>query len=346
MNYYKYANSLNLTIHEIYTTVYNYRHLAMARYGVNWEDAIDDTFHHILEHYDKSKGELGPYVHRIINTIHLNKYAHETNRGIGDGEETELDVESDKRAVELDSETNPYNLVMITQEDNIEYQESLKACVDYLLPYFLVDYEFFKTKDTSLRNRSVKYTDLFKKFSYKEISEAMDILNSYYKQAKYIKTLSDSCHIKGFGDDRYQKSLDKTLSYEARIGDIIRCKAVGAVRRKYPYLLDIKDVLGRIFIMFYDEDGVASTKIGDTTVYCSLSGKLLLSKEELFHRIENEIIGSILARNTNLKVLHYEKGKEMILLSTKEEVPSIVISMFKAGIYIPLTRLVMGKVEK
>ena len=97
--------------------------------------------------------------------------------------------------------------------------------------------------------------------------------------------------------------------------------------------------------MFYDIGGVGSRLIYGINVFCSLSGNVYFSKDDLFDSLEREIIGSVLAMRTNLKVLHYDRGKEMIFTSTRDDEPSVALTMFKTKVLIPLTRLFIGKLE-
>lgn len=339
MQYYKYVRkSDSVLIFKIHQAVQNCKPLAMAKYKSNWEDALDDAYFHILEHFDESQGSLEHYAMSVVSTIYLNKYSREI------GSEIVFDIESDKTAVKKDEVANPYNNMSFEEED-IEYDKELKNCIQYLLPYFIKDYELFYSKDSS--TRKLNYNGLFELFPIKVLVDAVEILSKgYYEEAKYLNILSKECHMRNFDADRYKNSLDKTLAYDGRIGDIVKCKAIGVKRKKYVYSLNIESLIDRIYKMFYDIQGIASKVICDNTVYCTLSGKLICGKDTLYEALEREIIGSVLAMRTNLKVLNYEKGVEIILTSTREDEPSIILTMFKTGVHIPLTRLIMGKVEK
>ena len=345
MKYYAYVESIDTKVFDmVFTTVSKYKPLAISKYGSNWKDALDATLFHVLSHYDLAKGSLESYVCSIVSTIHLNRFSKEFNMGIDpDSEETLFDVKADEYAIQKSEETNPLSELLAKEEDE-EYAQNLSSCVHYLLPYFLKDYELFKTRDAS--NRKLNYSGLFTKYSAQVIADAVDVLASDYEAAKYLKVVSKGCHARNFGTDRYKKSIDKSLEYITRIGDIVKCKAHGVVRQKYIYLLDIQDILNSLSIMFYSEEGIAVRKIYDTDVYCSVSGQLILDKKELYKTLEREIIGSLLASRTNLKVLHYDVGKELLLTSTNFEEAPIVLQLFQTGIYIPMVRLVMGAVEK
>ena len=337
MRYFDYAVKSDAVLtYKIYQAVANCKQLAMAKYKANWEDALDTAYFHILENYDTSRGDLEHYAMSIVSTIYLNRFSKEVTSDVF------LEMELGKCASKADKISNPYNSILFEEED-IEHNNDLRSCIQYLLPYFIKDYELFYSRDGS--TRKLKYTGLFEKFSSKIILEAVDTLSKrYYDEAKYLNTLSKSCHARDFDTDRYKSSLEKTLSYVGRIGDIVKCKYIANKRRKCIYRLDIDDLLGRVYTMFYDSDGVARRVIYEEVVYCSLSGKLLCSKEELFEVLEREIIGKVLSRRTNLKVLHYQKGVELLLTSSQDNEPSVILNMFKAGIYIPLKRLIMGDV--
>lgn len=343
MRYFKYAlHSDPVLLMQIHEIVYRYKPLAAKMYKSNWEDALNDAYFHVVENYNPSSGELEPYICSIIKTIYLNKFSSNSKEVYSD---TVLDLGSAKRSIEMDYETNPYSSVE-SWEENTECGDSLENCIQDFLPYFVKDFEFFVSRDTS--KRKLRYTDLdlFNRYSTSVIFQAMDTLSEYYDDVKYLKDLAKSCHIRNFDSDRYKASKDKTLEYITRIGDIVRCRVVRSNRLKCPYLLDISDVIKKLFNMFYSEKGIASRVIHNRVVYCTLSGQIVFSKEDLYDHLERELIGSILAMRNNFKVLNYEKGSEIIFTSSGEVVPTVVLSIFRVGIYIPLTRLVMGRLEK
>ena len=339
MKYYKYIRkSDKVLIFKVHQAVRNCKNLAISKYGSNWEDALDDAYFHILDHYDETQGSLQHYATSIVGKIYLNKFAKEV------GSDIVYDIESDKQAQDNDKQYNEYESIEF-DIDSLEYSEELNSCIQYLIPFFIKDYELFRSKDSS--TRKLDYSGLFEKFSFNAICETVKILaDKYYDNAKYIRTLSKGCHVRNFKADRYKSSLDKTLSYLGRIGDIVKCKLIGTKRKKFLYTIDLNDLLDKIFIMFYSKEGLASIEIEGNPVYCSLSGNIVFSKEDLYDYLEREIIGSVLALRSNLKVLHYTEGKEIILTSTKEDEQRVILSMFNTGVYIPLKRLILGKIVK
>lgn len=339
MRYYKYVRMQDqVFVFRVHKAVQACKAMAILKYRSRWEDALDDAYFHIIKNFDDSKGSLEHYAMSIVSTIYLNKYSKEV------GSETVLEIESERKAMESVRVSNPYDdLLDALEEEGTDYDEEVHQCIKYLLPLFIKDYEMFRSKDSS--DRKMKYSGLFDMFSFKVISSAVKILaDDYYDDAKYINTLSKNCHVKNFKEDRYKSSLDKTLSYISRIDDIVRCKAIGVKRKKYAYLIDIVDVLSKIFSMFYDKEGVAQREIDGVPIYCSLSGQILLSKDELFETLEREIVGTLLALRTNLKVLNYERGKELVVTSTRVYEPEVIIQMFQAGVHIPMKKLMIGRV--
>lgn len=336
MKYYNYIQQSDTTFaYRVYLAIAKCKKLAIAKYKSNWEDALDTAYFHVLDNFDDSKGDLDNYAMSIVSTIYLNKFSKEVTSDLV------ISIESDKSALEDSKTTNPYDYLFLEEED-IEYSTELENCIQYLLPYFIKDYELFYSKDAS--TRKLKYKGLFERFTPKVIMEAVNKLTEgYYDEVKYLNTLSKSCHARDYDTNRYKNSLDKTVSYVGRIGDIVKCKYVSKKRRKCIYLLDIEDILSRVYTMFYDEDGIARRVIYEEVVYCTLSGKLVCSKQELYEVLEREIIGKLLALRTNLKVLHYVRGAELLVTSTQDSEPSIILNMFKAGIYLPFKRLIMGE---
>lgn len=335
MKYFKYVRDADsLLAYKAHVAVRKCKPLAMSKYGSRWEDALDDAYFHIMDHYNEAQGSLEHYALSVVGTISLNRYAKEV------GSDTVFDIESNKEAVKYDELNSPFDSVL--KEEDIEYDSALKQCVQYLLPLFIKDYKMFGSKDGS--DRKMSYKGLFDKFPVSIISKVFKTLGEeYYEEGKYLNELSKDCHMRNFSADRFESSLDKTISYQGRIGDIIKCKATGVKRKKYLYDLNIDDLCNKVYNMFYDIGGLGSRLIYGITVYCSLSGNIYFTKEDLFESLEREIVGSVLAMRTNLKVLYYEKGKEMIFTSTRDDEPSVALTMFKTKVLIPLTRLFIGK---
>lgn len=339
MKYYKYVRMQDqVFVFRVHQAVQACKALAISKYKSRWEDALDDAYFHIIKNFDDSKGSLEHYAMSIVSTIYLNKYSKEV------GSETVLEIESERKAMESVRVSNPYEeLLDVIEEEGTDYDEEIHLCIKYLLPFFIKDYEMFRSKDSS--DRKMSYKGLFDMFPFKVINSAVKTLtDKYYEDAKYLSNLSKSCHIKNFKADRYKNSLDRTLSYISRVGDIVRCSAIGVKRKKYAYLIDINDILNKIYTMFYDSNGVARRVIDGTILYCSLSGQIVLTKEDLYDALEREIIGTLLALRTNLKVLNYEKGKELVVTSTRVYEPEVIIQMFQAGVYIPMKKLMIGRI--
>ena len=119
MKYYRYVrNSDSVLAFKVHNAVMNCKQLAIAKYKSNWEDALDDAYFHILEHFDESQGSLEHYAMSVVSTIYLNKYSREV------GSDIVFDIESDKYAVEKDEETNPYN--MYFEEEDVEYSKQVE----------------------------------------------------------------------------------------------------------------------------------------------------------------------------------------------------------------------------
>lgn len=340
MKYFKYAKGIDsILMYKIHIALQGCKNLAISKYKSNWEDALDDAYFHILEHYDESKGSLMNYAISVVSTIQKNKYIKEI------GSDKVFDIESDKYALEDNKLNNQYDNIVFKEED-IEYNNKVRSCIQYLLPFFIKDCELFYNKDSSLRK--MNYSELFKKYDIKVINSAINELSPYYDDAKHLNNLSKSCHIRSFDSNRYKNSLDKTLKYVTKINNVVKCKSIGVNRKKYAYNLDIESLLENIYDMFYNIDymSVACRMIDNIPVYCTLSGKFCFSKDDLFKIVESEIIGSVLALRNNLKVIYYSSGNNIIFTSTKEDESLIYLNMFNKSFNIPLSRLVIGKIIK
>lgn len=341
MMYFKYVGKIDSqTSLEIFQKVRQYEPLAKKVYGgnsANWESALDDAYFHILNHYDASKGPLEGYITKIVKTIHLNKYSRETNKEVES--DVLLDISSDKYAMSQDNYTNPCDLI-VDKEEDITRDSDVMNCVKYLLPYFLKDYEVFYSKGEV--HRKFSYKGIFEKFSVNVLYKSVTELLKYYEEAKRISTLAKSCHVRNFAPDRYKSSVDKTIIFICKIGDIVKCKMAGVKRKKYVYSLNLNDLLDKLIDMFYVDDGIAKVIICGIDVFCSLSGQFYYSIDELKNSLETEIIGTILALRTNLKVIDYKKNDEILFSSTNEDEARIILSLFNTGVYMPLVKLTVS----
>lgn len=329
MNYFKYAKSYNgYRAMRIYQEVQNLKGYAISIYKGLWEDALDMSFFHILENFDENSGcELSHYALRVVGTILLGKYNHEIEH------ETSLETNLNKKSVEEDLFNPAHEILDIEEGVSVDIQE----CVRYLLPMFIQDYKFFKSKKSE--DRKLAYTGLFNMFSYETINESMDLMVKLYgEDMDYLYNLKRNCHYRNFSEDRYKDSMDNSIEYECFFKDVLIYKKLQVKSRKVFYLFNIKDAVDSIIQTYYQ--GKCSREVGDLTVYCTLSGNLVTSTEELRVVLERELVGAVLSRFSYFKVVCYEKGKSIILSSTKELEHGFTLDIFNQDFKIPIRELV------
>jgi len=137
MMYFKYVGKIDPQMSlEIFDRVMKYEPLARKTYGnnsYNWETALDDTYFHVLRHYDSSKGPLEGYIVKIVKTIGLSNFTKDGNKEVES--DVLLDICSDRESIVQDESTNPCNL-FIENEEDINRDSEVEDCVKYLLPYF------------------------------------------------------------------------------------------------------------------------------------------------------------------------------------------------------------------
>lgn len=304
MNYFNYA--LDCTPDKalrVYSVVWGLKSYARSIYRDLWEDALDMSFFHIIKNFnEESGGDLEHYATKVVGKILLNKYAHEIEH------ETSLQIELDNKSVEEGALAEVQPSISST---------NVKDCVNYLFPMFILDWVFFKTQKPEFRKLS--YEGLFEKFSESTVAKSMKYLVSKYNdELEELYNLRKECHYRNFPEDRYKSDLDETVEYISTFNGVVLLKQISGTKSKKNYYdIDLVGTINDIITELYTNENGYARKIGSCMVYCTLSGRLVLTKEELLKALETELVGAILARN-RVKVVAYEKGKSLLISSSKE----------------------------
>lgn len=323
---------------KIYETVNGLKGYAMSIYKSLWEDALDKAFFHILDNYDESSGDLEHYATKIVGTILLNKYAHEVEH------ETSLTTALDQKSLDEEVGKNPLDILM-SKEDTTQSSD-LDRCIEYLIPMFVVDYKFFKTKKSS--DRKLSYNGLFQKFSERTVASAMiSLVDKYGDDMEYIYELSKNCRMRSYQDDRYLKSMDTSVEYLGVFNNILLYKCLSRKVKKIFYSFNIRENVTTLIDVFYSSDNsIGKRTVGNVEVYCTLSGKVVTSPEELYACIERDVVGSMLAKMSHFKVVQYEKGEKMILSSPKDTTYGLVLDIFGKEFSTDIKKIVSKRVEE
>lgn len=311
MNYFDYVQSLDTErALRIYKTVYSLSSYAKTIYKGYWEDALDKAFFHVLENFDDSCGsELLHYATRVVNTISLGRFKHEISH------DTSLNLEMDKKSATIMS-SNPAN-ILLEKEENVDYS-NIKGCVQYLLPKFLIDFRFFRSMKSE--DRRCSYTNMFKVFSPEVITASVKYLvENYADEVERLHLLKKGCRYRNFDGERYKQSMEDAIEYVGTLKGTIIYKVFNKRTMRYFYNVNIESVIKDLYILYYQDNcSLLKTTIEGKEIYCTLSGQLVIGREELFKSLENEIVGTILARMSVLRVVLYEKGKSIVFSSSRE----------------------------
>lgn len=339
MNFFKYntsfVNKTSADLVEIYDVVRGLEKYAKTIYKGRWEDALDIAFFHIIQNYDPSKGELENYATKVVSGVSLNQFRKEYPY------EFISDLEDEK--------TGTIEGITITDRlDERNQRVDIENCIDYMIPFFIKDFKFFRNMETSQRKE--KYSELFKKFNFSSISAATQYLrDNYMEDVEKFYELKKTCGGKRFSSDKLNKRKDTSMEYLGELNDtlIYRRKASGNSDR-YFYKIDIKHLIENFLDKFYSQGGTAYVKIRDTIAYCTMRGEIVFSVEELMSAIERDLVGTTLSR-TNLRVVHYDVGNKIILISTTPLEYNLNISVFKDEIWVEFESMPskeMGKVGR
>lgn len=326
MEYFKHSGASNVNrAFEVFEVVQGLQGYAKTIYKSRWEDVLDMAYFHILNNFDwDGDNDLLHYATKVVGTIGLNIHAHEIEH------DTQLDIAMDKKSLNTQGLT-PEEILLAEKE----YSDGLEDCIDYLLPSFILDYKFFKSRRTE--DRILSYTGLFSKFPEVLVAKAMtELVKRYGDTLEELYSIKREANFRSFSEGRYKDSLETTLSLEGVFKGIVLFRKEGGRMTKSFYELNIKSTLRDLFLTYYSSYAVRVVK--GISVYVSLSGQLLFKEEVLLQTLEREIIGALLARNPFLKVAMYEKGKTIILTSSKE-LEELSLEIFGEPFKMPLRKL-------
>lgn len=336
MNYFTYNESISsYEAMQIYDTIQGLRGYAAKIYKGSWEDALDSSFFHIMKNYNKeSGGELEHYATRVVNTILLGKYKNEITH--------EVSLETGMNQASMDATyQNPMNILISDEE---EVSEDLKSCIHYLLPSFIEDYKFFKTRKSE--DRKLSYNGLFNMFSSATIVQAMDYMVKNYGQAvEELLSVKRKCHFRNFSADRYKSSLDTSIEYDCTLNNVLLYKKVSGRTLKKFYFLNIRETITRLIEKFYTDDTCKKTLDG-RTFYCSLSGNIVSSIDELYDTLEKELVGTVLARSQSMKVALYERNESMIVTLSKDLDYVISLKIFDEDFPLEFKKIISKCINK
>lgn len=334
----------------IQDTVEKLKPYATTIYKSLWQDALDAAFFHIIKHFDFSisdedtdslEDKLYRYSTRVVGTILLGKYNHEIEHEIS------LINGMDRESISAENRMNPLSILLDSEDEASSHD--LESCIDYLTPYFILDYKFFKSQKAD--HRKLKYTELFEKYSTTVISQAIQFLCDNYSNIMDLlyENISNTRY-RLFAKDRYKNSLDQTIRYRGFINNTIIYESNTRVKgNKSFYYFSIEETISDILSEYYSVENTAHSgkfKIHNKIAYVSLSGNIVFSVNELRDYLEYEIIGAILAKISRLRVVVYQQGKYMILSSPKNDECGLAFSMFDTSYKTYFKRMVSKRIEE
>lgn len=294
--------------YRVHIELYKLKNYAKSIYHGFWEDALDKSFFHIMEHFNEDCGDLEHYTIKVVSTIYLGRYKHEM------AHDTSVTLETEKFSAETDA-CNP--LSILTEREELDNLNNYKSCIEYLIPNFIQDSIFFMSNNPD--DRKCKYDGLFSKFSVKAISIGKKYLvDTYGSDMQKLNELKKSCRYRNFNKDRYKSSMDTTIEYLGTFRGVLMYRSTIKKTLRCFYSIRIDKIVSEIIYYFYNKKSKGRVKIEDKYVYCTLSGQFVIGVENLKDCLESEIVGTILARMSAMKVVYYEQGKEIVFSSSRE----------------------------
>lgn len=319
MRYFDYAKRRSkLLIAQVWEELYGVNGLtryAKTIYKDNWEDVLQASFVHIINHFDiKKSTDLHNYCIRVVKTIYMGKYKDESP------DDLHLQIASDENSFKSFEELNDYDKV----DKNLTIDKgTVEECKEYLLPRFIKDADFFNTLNP--KDRVFDYNDLSEMFSDKVIAGAIMELQDIYGNA--IQELKENNKkykrvFRSYTPDRYKENFDKTVELECIIDDVVLYKSTTSKssRRQHVYMINIKTMVSRLMSRLENE---LCRKVNDVTIWVTLSGFMSTDINAIRAQFEQEVICRFLTTCDFLKILAYEKGNRLYLTSV-DEVPSYI----------------------
>lgn len=335
MKYFGYVSGKNnspLILTKIFKAVQKMTPMAVKRYGLRYQDALDSAYFHIVDNFDDSyesdEDALNRYSASVVSKINRNEFRNEVL------DETALEIGVVNKSFEK-GKLDDFQTCLVSLHSR---ESEISECISEILPNFLIDYEVFRVGNSSKRKTS--YKGIYNRYSKEVLLEAAKRLNFYYDDAKYLNTLSKKCKFHAYKADRYKSSIDQHLKISAIINDIVICSVSSKNVKKSVYRVRLQEFIDYIIGTFYrGETSVGHRSICCHEIYCTLSGKMVEGEEALRVALERDIVGSLLARVINLRVVRYIEGDCLFVSSTKNEEPGLVIRVFGVDTVLQLSRL-------
>lgn len=312
----------------VYETVYSLVEYAKTIYGSYAYDVLDKSFFHVLSNYRSDKGDLRHYSISIVKTIGLGRYSKEVEH------EITLLSELDSNAIK-DTKTNPLEII-----SNEDYSDDMQECVKYLVPFFAKDFKFFCT--SRREDRKLSYKGIFSKFDYDVVGKSMKYLvNKYKDDMSSLYSYKSDCHMRSFTDERIVKCKDESVVFEGLLNDVVLYKCKQRCKRFF-YNVEVEELVNNIDKVLY-QSGVLRRVVEQNDVYLTLSGSIVIGKEECLKEIKNSIMGSIFARLPNVKFVEYKEGV-LILSSARSDMCGLTLDSYGYKFPIQFNSMVSKKI--
>lgn len=327
-----YDNVRALKIHDV---VWGLERYAKAIYKSYYADVLDEAYFHILNNFNEDLGyDLENYATKIVKTIGLNRYSHEIANDLS------LEIESNKVSY-IEDNGNPSSDLVDSEPENLNL--GMEECIKYLTPRFIKDFKLFQRQRAEYR--TCDYSGMFRMFSTETITKSIDYLKEKYGDVmEGLMQKKQKSRYKSFPEDRYIKSLDPNIEYLGVLQNRLLYRSNTKKTTRFFYNVDIRKNIDAILECIYSHADMYVVVEG-IKVYCSLSGQITSSIDELREILEREIVGTLLARLVNVHVVVYDKGVNLILTVTKELLEPSMINFFGREFCISITRVATKRVS-
>lgn len=341
MRYFRYSNAGKspADILNIYKVLWeDLANYAKVIYKNRWEDALDLAFSIIINNYDSNKGELLNYATKVVRTCMIQANRKEVPYEFIE----DVSDNPDRLSKKLSKSISERVKFDVQEKKILKNDESFMKCVNYLAPFFIKDFKFLASMKSSYRKHD--YSELLELFDMEDIVNAIKYLKEGYEaEVQVFLDTRKACCKRKYNPDK-ENNIAPGIKYLQILNGTVLYYKTKNVSEKYFYYVDLNDAVREFLQKFYNSGKCGMVKVEDTVAYCSLTGVILLSLNELVESLKNDIAGILVTRE-NVRILE-RREDGLIILSNRELLGDIGISVFKGVAWVQLKQMPSKEVQR
>lgn len=332
MNYFRYCKEKQspVTIRKIYDLMWGgkLKNYAKVIYKAKWEDALDLAFQIVVQNFDPKKGNLENYATKTIRTCMMQYHRREVPYEFMENmpsKEVISKMGTSKKPVKK-IEKKPPKVLFKREEilSNMKVEGDVnEGCLEEVVPLFIKDYKtFVNSKILDID----EYRDILSRYSPRDLINALIYLRDEYSDVVgAFYDVKKSCSKRKYNPDR-QNNIAPHIQYIRVLNNTILYRKLKNSTEKYFYSVSIDETVKMFLAKFYNKSMPSYLTLFGTTVYCTLTGNILYSLDELCESLKSDIVG-ILTSRLNIRIL-YRDEERVFFLSNNELEMNLGVSFF------------------